>query len=46
MNIVYNIVTGVLGGRISIDSASGPGTRIIIVIPLHAPLRETGEADI
>jgi PAS domain S-box-containing protein len=44
MNIVYNIVTGVLGGRISIDSAPGQGTRIVMVFPLRAPLRETGLA--
>ncbi len=34
MHIVYNLVTTVLGGRISVDSAPGEGTRIIINMPL------------
>nr|WP_315248583.1 ATP-binding protein [uncultured Duganella sp.] len=33
MNIVYNIVTGVLGGRISLDSAPGVGTTIRMQLP-------------
>jgi PAS domain S-box-containing protein len=40
MNIVYNIVTGVLGGRITIDSRPGLGTVIRIVIPRSSPQRE------
>ncbi|MBA5608837.1 PAS domain S-box protein [Duganella sp. FT3S] len=40
MNIVYNIVTGVLGGRIAIDSAPGTGTTIHITIPRVAPQRD------
>jgi PAS domain S-box-containing protein len=43
MNIVYNIVTGVLGGRIAIDSTPGQGATVIIVIPANAPLRATSE---
>ncbi|SDG66360.1 MULTISPECIES: ATP-binding protein [unclassified Duganella] len=37
MNIVYNIVTGVLGGRIHLDSAPGVGTTIRLLIPRTAP---------
>ncbi|MDC8759840.1 ATP-binding protein [Janthinobacterium fluminis] len=43
MNIVYNIVTGVLGGRIHITTAPGQGTTIRIVMPSVAPLREGGK---
>jgi len=39
MNIVYNIVTGVLGGRIHVDSAPGVGTTIRLLIPRTAPQR-------
>jgi PAS domain S-box-containing protein len=39
MNIVYNIVTGVLGGRITIESALDQGTTVSIVIPQIAPAR-------
>ncbi len=35
MNIVYNVVTGMLGGRITIDAALGEGTRVTLVIPRH-----------
>jgi signal transduction histidine kinase len=33
MNIVYNIVTGILGGRITIDSAPGIGTAVRMLLP-------------
>lgn len=42
LHIVYNLVTGVLGGEISVDSQRQTGTRFIVVAPLTAPQR-TGE---
>ncbi len=36
--IVHNIVAGVLGGDITVDSAPGAGTRIALLIPLVSPL--------
>ncbi|WP_374514383.1 PAS domain S-box protein, partial [Niveibacterium sp.] len=39
LNIVYNIVTGVLGGAIRVESATGEGTRFILTIPRRAPQR-------
>ncbi|MDQ5915557.1 MAG: hypothetical protein QG584_1449 [Pseudomonadota bacterium] len=37
LNIVYNIVTGVLGGRISVRSSLGAGTTFVLTMPLCAP---------
>ncbi|WP_317204339.1 CHASE domain-containing protein [Janthinobacterium sp.] len=37
MNIVYNIVTGMLRGEIAIDSAPGSGTRITLTLPTSVP---------
>ena len=36
LNIVYNIVYGVLGGRIEVESALGEGTRFVMTLPLRA----------
>jgi signal transduction histidine kinase len=37
MQIVRNIVTGLLGGDIVVDSEVGAGTRIVITLPRTAP---------
>ncbi len=43
LHIVYNIVTNRLGGRIGLDSTSGAGTRIQIVLPRVAPFDRAAE---
>ena len=40
MNIVYNIVTGVMGGRIAVESAPGQGTTVRMTIPRSSPQRD------
>jgi signal transduction histidine kinase len=37
LNIVHNMVFGILGGRISVDSIPGEGTCFTLVLPLIAP---------
>jgi PAS domain S-box-containing protein len=37
LNIVYNIVTGVLGGKIHLESSLGVGTTFVMRLPLTAP---------
>lgn len=37
LNIVYNLVTGPLGGTIAVTSTVGQGTEFVIVLPLLAP---------
>ncbi|MYN10365.1 CHASE domain-containing protein [Pseudoduganella aquatica] len=45
MNIVYNIVTGVLHGIIAIQSEPGQGTTVTLVLPLVAPVRDGDEGE-
>ena len=37
LNIAYNLVTGVMGGTLKLDSKVGHGTRFSMVLPLNAP---------
>lgn len=39
MNIVYNIVTGMLGGRIAVESSPNAGATIRITIPRYSPAK-------
>ena len=39
MNIVYNIVTGVLGGRITVGSSPGAGATVRITVPKVSPAK-------
>jgi PAS domain S-box-containing protein len=43
LHIVYNIVTNRLGGRLDLDSEPGGGTRIQIILPRVAPLKQAAE---
>ena len=38
LHIVYNLVTGVLGGDIAVYSEPGRGARFVIAAPLVAPM--------
>ncbi|MBP1207016.1 signal transduction histidine kinase [Duganella sp. 1411] len=42
MHIVYNTVSAVLGGRISVSSAPGAGTSVRMLLPRAAPQRDAG----
>jgi signal transduction histidine kinase len=37
LNLVYTIVTGLLGGQVDLQSAPDHGTRVVVDIPLSAP---------
>lgn len=46
LHIVYTLVTGLLGGRIALESHRGAGTCFLLELPLHAPASapDTGAA--
>jgi PAS domain S-box-containing protein len=37
LHVVHNIVTNCLGGRLTLDSAPGKGTKIQLILPRNAP---------
>jgi signal transduction histidine kinase len=39
LNIVHNIVTEILGGRIDVTSEVGGGTRFTLTLPMSAPIK-------
>ena len=45
MHIVHNIVTGVLGGKIKVESTLDEGTQFIITVPLIAPESNIDKAE-
>ena len=45
MNIVYNVVTGMLGGTIGIASTPGNGTSVTMMMPKNAPDQHRVEAE-
>ncbi|MEE3622951.1 ATP-binding protein [Nitrospirillum sp. BR 11752] len=44
MHIVYNIVTGILGGSIAVAASPGQGTSVTLTLPLVAPQASDGLA--
>lgn len=45
LSIVFNIVTGILGGTIRAESTPGQGTAMIVCLPLSAPADTTPAAE-
>lgn len=41
LHITHNIVTGVLGGRIGVQSEPGKGTAFVLSLPMQAPARQS-----
>ncbi|HYD94638.1 MAG TPA: PAS domain S-box protein [Noviherbaspirillum sp.] len=46
LNITHNIVTGILGGRIRVQSEVGKGSAFVISLPLMAPQRQVDDEPI
>jgi signal transduction histidine kinase len=46
MNIVYNVVTGMLGGTIGIASTPGNGTSVTMIMPKNAPDQPGVDAEV
>lgn len=46
LNITHNIVTGILGGRIRVQSQVGAGSTFIVTLPLVAPQRQVEDMPI
>lgn len=43
LNITHNIVSGILGGRVRVQSAVGTGTTFTLTLPLIAPQRNNDD---
>ena len=39
LSLVFNLTTGVLGGRLRLDSTPGAGTEFVFELPITAPER-------
>jgi signal transduction histidine kinase len=44
LNITHNVVTGILGGRVRVQSAVGVGTTFTLILPKVAPYKQSDDA--
>jgi PAS domain S-box-containing protein len=44
LNITHNVVTGILGGRVRVQSAVGIGTTFTLILPKVAPHKQSDDA--